>query len=147
MNPSIDLTAASAGAVEAWTFVQKINEVILYPLILLLMGIAMLYFIYGCVKYIMNAENSSAREEGRSHIIYSIVGLFVMLMAYGLLMIAANTFGVGDMLDCAKNPLQSGCDNVMRVPGSGDYSGGANEDGGTSGGANIDNGFSGGALP
>ncbi len=115
MNPGINV-AATMGAVEAGAFVQKFNDVILFPLILLMTGIALLYFIYGCVIYIMNAENSQARETGRSHIIYSIIGLFVMLAAYGILMIAANTFGFNDELDCANNPTASGCFPVNIVP-------------------------------
>ena len=40
---------AAAGAVEAGNFVAKLNEVILFPLIGLLSGIAFLVFIYGSV--------------------------------------------------------------------------------------------------
>jgi len=107
---TIDQLAASApGVVQAGQFVSKFNQVILFPLIMLMTGIAMLYFIYGCLVYIANAENSEARETGRSHIIYSIVGMFIMLSAYALLMIAANTFGLSDNLDCANNPNTPGC--------------------------------------
>jgi hypothetical protein len=103
------LLAATAGAVETGQFVAKVNQVILFPLITLLTGIAMLYFVYGAVVYIINAENSSARETGRRHIIYGIVGLLVMLVAYAILTIAANTIGSGAVLDCANKPDTPGC--------------------------------------
>ena len=112
------LAATTPGALEAGQFVVKFNEVILFPLIMLLTGIALLFFIYGCVIYIANAENSQARETGRSHIIYSIVGLFVMLSAYGLLMIAANTFGLEQNLDCANDPTDPACDFIFMPNGS-----------------------------
>ena len=145
MNPdSIGNLAAAPGTQQAFEFVARFNEVILYPVIILLTGIAFLVFLYGCLIYITHAENSSAREEGRSHIIYSLIGMFVMLVAYAILQIAANTFGLKPMLDCANNPNGAGCDNVMRVPGSGNYSGGDNADGGASGGDNQDNGAGGG---
>lgn len=137
---------SSPGTAEAFEFVARFNEVILYPVILLLTGIAFLVFLYGCLIYITHAENSSAREEGRNHIIYSLIGMFVMLVAYAILTIAANTFGLQPMLDCANNPNGAGCNNVMRVPGSGGSTGGANEDGGTDGGANGDGGSDGGAF-
>ena len=108
-----ELAAAAPGTVEAGAFVSKFNDVILFPLIMLMTGVAMLYFIYGCVIYIANAENSESRATGRSHIIYSIVGMFVMLSAYGLLMIVANTFGLKDNLDCANNPAGQGCDIIF----------------------------------
>ena len=106
---ALQLPAATPGAVEAGLFVAKLNDVILFPLIMLMIGIAMLYFIYGSVIYIMNAENSSARETGRRHIMYSIVGLLVMLTAYGILTIAANTISQGGTLDCANKPDTPGC--------------------------------------
>ena len=131
MIPStISQLAAAPGVTAAGAFVSKFNDIILFPLIMLLSGIAMLYFIYGCVIYIANAENSEARATGRSHIIYSVVGMLVMLIAYSLLTVAANTFGLNDMLDCANNPLDSKCDNIMRVPGyNGTNSGGATQSG------------------
>ncbi len=120
MNPvSNSNLAQSPGAAQAYEFVARFNEVILYPVILLLTGIAFLVFLYGCLIYITHAENSSAREQGRSHIIYSLIGMFVMLVAYAILTIAANTFGLGDMLDCSNNPNAAGCDEIMRIPNPG----------------------------
>lgn len=118
MNPvSLTNLAQAPGTEAAFEFVQRFNEVILYPVIILLTGIAFLVFLYGCLIYITHAENSSAREEGRSHIIYSIIGMFVMLVAYAILQIAANTFGLEDVLDCTNNPDASGCAGIMRIPG------------------------------
>ena len=120
MNPvSLTNLAQAPGTEAAFEFVQRFNEVILYPVIILLTGIAFLVFLYGCLIYITHAENSSAREEGRNHIIYSLIGMFVMLVAFAILTIAANTFGLQDVLDCTSNPDTPGCDNVMRVPGDG----------------------------
>lgn len=111
---------SSPGTAQAFEFVQRFNEVILYPVIILLTGIAFLVFLYGCLVYITHAENSSAREQGRSHIIYSLIGMFIMLVAFAILQIAANTFGLEKVLDCVDNPDTPGCANIMRVPGGGD---------------------------
>ena len=140
MNPvSVSNLAQSAsGTAAAYAFVERFNEVILYPVILLLTGIAFLVFLYGCLIYITHAENSSAREEGRSHIIYSIIGMFVMLVAYAILTIAANTFGLGARLDCSNDPTGAGCNNIMRVPGSGVNPGGEIIDNNNSDGATQD---------
>lgn len=123
MNPETVVNLAqSPGSIEAYAFVETFNDVILYPVIILLTGIAFLVFLYGCLIYITHAENSSAREEGRSHIIYSLIGMFVMLVAYAILQIAANTFGLEDVLDCANNPDTPGCAAELRIPS--DCSGG-----------------------
>ncbi len=109
---SLNIALAGEGAVEAGKFVEKLNEIILFPLIALLSGVAFLVFIYGCVIYIFNGTSDSAREEGKKHIMYGIIGLVVMISAWGLLSIAANTFGLGDQLNCADNPEAAGCDNL-----------------------------------
>lgn len=94
---------------EAYSFVEKVNEVILYPLIMLLMGLALLIFIYGCYEYLTHSNESQARETGQMHILWGIVGMFIMLVAYGILGIAAGTFELGDELDCANEPTNSNC--------------------------------------
>lgn len=105
-------SAATPGAVETAAFVARFNEVVLFPIIALLMGVALLVFLYGCAVYIASANNPSAREDGRKHIMYGVIGMLIMLIAYSILTIAANTFGFGDELDCAKNPTASGCKGI-----------------------------------
>lgn len=97
------------GMREAYNFVERVNEVILYPLITLLMGLALLIFLYGCFEYIQKSNDAKAREAGQMHIMWGIVGMFIMLVAYGILGIAAGTFGLGDELDCANDPLNANC--------------------------------------
>ncbi len=109
MNPG------QQAANEAARFVAKVNEVILFPFIALLMGVAFLVFVYGCVEYIINADNESAREQGRKHILWGIIGLVVMVSAFAILQIAAATFGLRNVLDCGVTPTASGCDQAFRI--------------------------------
>jgi ribose/xylose/arabinose/galactoside ABC-type transport system permease subunit len=94
-------------------FVADLNRVILFPLIILLMGIAFLYFVWGAAEYLMGANNESARENGKKHLMYGIIGLVVMTSAYAILTLAAGTFGLNSQLDCANNPGGSGCASVF----------------------------------
>lgn len=105
----------AAAVAEASSFVAKVNTIILFPLIALLSAIALLVFIYGCAIYILNAESDTAREEGKKHITYGIIGLVVMLSAYALLNIAAGTFGLNEQAKCAANPAASGCDSAFEL--------------------------------
>ena len=107
--------SAAPGVTEATAFVAKFNEVILYPLIMLLIAVAILVFMYGNFQYIANSENSTAREDGRKHIMWGIIGLLIMLTAFAILSVAANTFGLKDTLDCAKDPTAAGCNNRVFV--------------------------------
>ena len=87
------MIAYAAAADVAKGFVAKLNDVIVYPLITLLMGVALLIFLYGCFEFIVNAGDPGARTEGKKHILWGIVGLVVMVSAYAILSIAVGTIG------------------------------------------------------
>ncbi len=78
----------------AQTFVNKLLEVILYPLITLMLVIALVVFLYGCFEYVAGASNPQAKEKGSKHILWGLIGLLVMLSAFAILSIAAATFGI-----------------------------------------------------
>ncbi len=107
--------AQQQAAQEAARFVAKVNQIILIPLIALLMGLAFLVFLYGAAEYIMNGDDESARETGRKHMLWGIIGLVVMVSAYAIIQIAAATFGLNQTLNCATNPNVGGCTNIFRI--------------------------------
>lgn len=109
------MTPQQKAAIEAGDFVTRLNNAILFPLIALLTGIAFLYFLWGCAQYIMNANNDAAREDGKKHIMYGLIGLVVMMSAFAILSLAVNTFGLEKTLDCADNPTMSGCETVFKL--------------------------------
>ena len=113
------MSPQESATIEAGKLVDRLNTAILFPTISLLSGIAFLVFIYGCALYIMNADNESARAEGKKHITFGIIGLVVMASAFAILSIAAGTFGLNQELDCAQNPSASGCNEVFRLPNPG----------------------------
>ncbi len=115
-------------------FVAKLNDAFLFPVIYLLSAVALLVFVYGGAKYIMNGGNDSSREEGNRHMTYGIIGLVVMASAYAILSIAAGTFGLQKDLDCATDPNASGCDIFMAPGGGGGNTGGGGGNTGAGGG-------------
>lgn len=72
--------------------VAQVNNIIIYPLITLFLALAVLIFVWGGFKYLYNAEDSSARSEGKKHMLFGIIGIVVMVSAYTLLAIAVRTF-------------------------------------------------------
>lgn len=73
-------------------FIAKISEVILNPLILLMFSVALLVFLWGVFSYIRNGDNESKRTEGKQHILYGLLGMFIMISVYGIMEILINTF-------------------------------------------------------
>jgi hypothetical protein len=77
-------------------FLNKVNALILNPLIELIFAISFVYFIYGIIKFVRtDADDKSAtRSEARSAIMWGIVGMVIMFSVYGLIAFVLNTFGV-----------------------------------------------------
>ena len=60
---------------------------------MLVAGLALLYFIWGVVVFISKSGESEGRKEGRSKMIWGILGMFVMISIWGI------TAFVGDTLE------------------------------------------------
>lgn len=88
------MIAYASGADVARGFLATLNEVIVYPLIALMMTIALVVFLWGSFEFIANAGNPGKREEGRKHILWGMIGMLIMISAYAILTIAAGTFGL-----------------------------------------------------
>jgi len=79
------------------TFSTFVNEIIglITLFIPIIVGLAMVTFLYGLVLYIGNSGDESKRKESVQYIIYGLVGLFVMVSVWGLVGMIAGTFGEG----------------------------------------------------
>lgn len=77
----------------ASSLLSKIETIILFPLMTLMGAVALLVFIYGIFEYVRNSESDTARETGKKHMMYGIIGLVVMFSALAILKIALNTVG------------------------------------------------------
>jgi uncharacterized membrane protein len=61
----------------------------------ILIGLAVVMFLYGLFVYVVNSGDESKRKEGVQYIIYGLVGLFVMIAMWALAGILSNFFGTG----------------------------------------------------
>ena len=91
-------------------FLDKINDAILFPLIVLLMGLALLIFLWGAFQYVLKSGSEEGRETGRRHLMWGIIGMLIMLSAYALLEIAAGTFDLQNELNTSIEKDRSGGD-------------------------------------
>lgn len=87
-------------------FLNKVNAVIINPLIILLFAIAFLILFWGIFQFI--ASDSKNREDGKKKILYGIIGMFIMFSVYGLMRIVLGTFGINTptyLQDPPKRPI------------------------------------------
>lgn len=75
------------------SLVNSINKVILNPFIVLIFAVALVVFIYGVVRYLLNPENESIRTESKSHMIWGVIGMFIMISVFGIMRIILNSVG------------------------------------------------------
>lgn len=60
----------------------------------ILFAVAVVYFLYGVVKFVMSAGDEEKRKEGKNAMIWGIVGLVVMVSLYGLLGFLSTSLGL-----------------------------------------------------
>ena len=71
---------------------------------LLLVGVAVLMVVWGIVKFIINADDETARANGRQVMLWGIVGIFVMMSIWGFVHILTNSFFVPQELNAPTFP-------------------------------------------
>lgn len=76
------------------SFLNKINQFILNPIIALAFVLALLVFFWGVFQFVRSETADTKREEGRKKIIYGLFGMFIMFSAYGLIRLVLNTVGI-----------------------------------------------------
>ena len=74
--------------------VNKIEDVVLFPLMTLMVAIALLVFLYGSFKFVLGAGDDAARTLGKKHMLWGLIGMLVMISAYAILQIALRTVGL-----------------------------------------------------
>ena len=65
--------------------IAKFNDAILQPLIYLLVAVAFVYFLFGIYKFVAGQNNEENQEEGKKHMIWGLVGLFIMFSVWGII--------------------------------------------------------------
>lgn len=76
------------------SFMGRVNTYIFNPLVGLLFAVAMAYFIWGVLVFIMNSDNDTERATGQRHMLWGIIGMFIMVAVYGIINIITGTFGL-----------------------------------------------------
>ena len=82
------------------TFARDLGKVVdsalmaIDALIPLIIGLALLAFMWGLVTYIWRGDDTKSREEGQQFMLWGIVGLTVMVSFWALIAIMANVFNM-----------------------------------------------------
>ena len=84
-------------------------------IVMLIVGaLALLWFFWGIIQYVLKGENIEKREQSRDFMIYSVIAFFVMFSIWGLVHMIQNTFFVG--VNLGKGGLQLDASEIPKVP-------------------------------
>ncbi|MDP2788922.1 MAG: pilin [bacterium] len=90
----MDLFSANVAYASVDSFIGKVDRLIVNPLIGLIFAVAVAYFLYGMLQFFLNGDNDEKRTEGKSHMIYGVIGITVMMGVWGILGILLRTFNI-----------------------------------------------------
>lgn len=84
------------------TIANRLSDIIINPLIALIFGVGLLVFMWGIIEFLLaiNAWGSASKEDGRRHMLWGIIGMFVMVIAYALFQWLSNTICGGSASTC-----------------------------------------------
>ncbi len=92
--PLVAFTVPSVAFAAGQKLSDIINTIIGYlnQALFLLLGVAVVIFVFYVIKYYMMADAN--RADGGKYVMYSLIGFFVILSFWGLVNILQNTFGL-----------------------------------------------------
>ena len=83
---------AHADAVD--TFIETLSREVLNPLVMLMFALALIYFVWGVIKFIANSENPTEMEAGKQSMIWGVVGMLIMVGVYGIIAFITGSLGI-----------------------------------------------------
>lgn len=72
------------------TFIGNVKTAIINPIIGILFAAALLMFVWGVVRYMMNADDDNERKMGQQHMIWGLFGMFIMVSVFGIVDLIAS---------------------------------------------------------
>lgn len=75
------------------TYINNFITNIVDPLIYFIFGLTLVYFVYGMVLFIKGSASEEARATGQRHMLWSVVGMAIMVSVYSILAIIIGTMG------------------------------------------------------
>jgi hypothetical protein len=82
---------AAAGNIDQ--LIANINRYIINPFIGFLFVLATVWFLIGLARFFL-AGSPEDRETGKKHMVWGLIGMFIMVSVFGIMTLIVNTFGI-----------------------------------------------------
>jgi hypothetical protein len=74
-----------------FSFAACIISTSIIPLLVL---VATVIFMWGIIKYVLSAPESTERSDGKKFISWGLISLFILVSVWGIIAVLGNTFGL-----------------------------------------------------
>jgi uncharacterized membrane protein (DUF373 family) len=73
---------------------QNLSTYIIDPAMILLFTAGFVVFLYGLVVFLWHLKDGGGHDEGVNHMLWGILGMFIMVSVWGIIGLITNTIGV-----------------------------------------------------
>lgn len=102
----MNLFSANVAYASLDTFLANVNREIINPIILFLFALALLYFLFGMFQFLVNGGNDEKRTTGKSHMMWGIVGLTIMMGVWFILEVTLSTLNLDGKINPKENEVE-----------------------------------------
>ncbi len=81
-------------AVDTTAFAHVVDPIIVhvvYPILELLFGLAILFFVWGVLQLVFGGDDAEKRGRGKLTMIWGTIGMAIMVSAWGIIYMVSNT--------------------------------------------------------
>ena len=75
-------------------FIAHVDNEIINPIIYLLFALALVYFLFGALQFILGQDNEEQKTTGKQHMIWGIIGIVIMMGVFGIMHLILATFDI-----------------------------------------------------
>jgi fructose-specific phosphotransferase system IIC component len=73
---------------------ERFVDLLIVPAIKIVVAAGFFLFVWGFVSYFYNLSQGESTSEGKSHMLWGVLGLLIMVSVGGILGLIINTFGI-----------------------------------------------------
>ena len=85
------------------TLANALTTYVILPIWSLLIGAGLVIFLWGIVEFLIGLNGyNDKKEDGKRHMFWGLVGMFVMVAAYAFVVLIGNTVCTGGFSNCYK---------------------------------------------
>jgi|GEM_PF-585432 len=93
----LELFAKTVYAANLDQVLLKINYYVINPIIRILFALAFVIFVWGIIQYVLKKDSIDAKEQGRQHMMWGLIGLAIMSSVFFIIRIVVTTFGIDEV--------------------------------------------------